>query len=121
MISVGVFLLIVVGGLGIAGGQACMSIFARGIPHNASAPSVIVYSLTSLPFYGFIVLYGIATVAMVYLMRSHPLAQVSISVLGVTFLANVGFTFLLRQPLSAMQLIGIAVVFAGIVLLQFGK
>lgn len=110
--------LIVFSGLAIAGGQGCLTAYAKGLPSPFYFGQTIMYSLTAWPFYGFIVLYGSGTVAMIFLLRSLPLAQVSISILAITFLCTTALTFWFGDHLSIRQLLGIVLVLIGVTLLQ---
>ena len=110
--------LIVLSGLAIASGQGCMTIFARGVPQPLDAAAMIRYSVTAWSLYAFALLYGAGMCAMLLLLRKFPLAQVSVSIVGVTIIASVLLTFALGQTLGWMQMLGILVVFAGIGLLR---
>jgi drug/metabolite transporter (DMT)-like permease len=110
--------LIVFSGMAIAGGQGCITVYARGLSSSFHMAQAILYSLTAWSFYGFVILYGSGTVAMVFLLRSLPLAQVSISILAITFLCTTALTFWFGDHLSIQQLVGIALVLVGVTLIQ---
>jgi drug/metabolite transporter (DMT)-like permease len=110
--------LIIYSGMAIAAGQGCMTAFARGIPQPFEVLEVLRYCLVAPSFYGFIALYGSGTAAMIYLLRIYPLAQVSISILAVTILCSVAITYWFGESLSVQQLVGIALVFVGVALIQ---
>jgi drug/metabolite transporter (DMT)-like permease len=109
---------IVASGLAIAGAQGCMALFARGLPQPFDAVLLLRYSLFSWTFYGFVALYGAGMYAMLRLLRRLTLPQVFGPIVGVTILAGVLFTFALGQTLGWAQLLGIAMVFAGMLLLR---
>jgi len=110
--------LIVVSGVAIAGGQGCLTAYAKELPWPFHVGQMMLYSLTAWTFYGFIVLYGSGIVAMIFLLRSLPLAQVSVSILAITFLCTTALTFWFGDHLSMRQLMGIILVLAGVALLQ---
>ncbi|CAN5429900.1 hypothetical protein BH11PSE11_BH11PSE11_02350 [soil metagenome] len=110
--------LIIYSGMAIAAGQGCMTAFARGIPQPFDIVTIIRHSLITPSFYGFLALYGSGTAAMIYLLRSYPLAQVSISILAITILCSVALTYWFGESLSLQQLAGIALVFVGVALIQ---
>ncbi len=111
-------MMIVLCGLTIAGGQGCLTLYARDLPASFGVEPVLRYSLSSWKLYGFLMLYSIGLLLMVMLLRELPLAQVTISIVAVVMLASVIFTFLLGQNLSWMQLTGTVLILAGSVFLQ---
>lgn len=118
MISAMNLFLMLYSGATIAGGQALMSMVSRRLPAEEPVASMLGQSALRWELWLAVALYGTGMVAMLVLMRVLPLAQVSIGVLAVTILCNVGFTLAMGQSLSLAQYVGIAMVFGGMVLLQ---
>lgn len=110
--------LIVFSGMAIAGGQGCMTAYAKSLPMPFDILTTLRYTSTALTFYGFLLLYGSGTIAMIYLLRTLPLAQVSISILGITILCTTALTHWFGHSLSLHQYAGILLIFAGVFLLQ---
>lgn len=111
--------LIAFSGMAIAGGQGCMTAYAKGLPMPFDILTTLRYTLTASTFYGFLVLYGSGTIAMIHLLRSLPLAQVSISILGITILCTTALTYWFGHSLNIQQYGGILLIFVGVFLLQF--
>jgi hypothetical protein len=103
-------------GVLLASAQACMTVYARGLPRRLRA--ALKHSVSSLSFYGFVLLYALATIPAIYLFGRLPLAQVSVSVMAVTFLAVMVYALLLGQRLALRQILGGALLFTGFYLLQ---
>ena len=60
--------LIVYSGIAIAGGQGCMTAFARQMPLPFEFVRLARYCVTASSFYGFIALYGSGMAVMIYLL-----------------------------------------------------
>lgn len=118
MVSPVQFGLIVFSGVAIAGGQGCMTAYAKGLPMPFEIVPILRYTLTVWTFYGFLALYGGGTIAMIYLLRSLPLAQVSISILGITIFCTTTLTYWFGYSLNIQQYAGILLIFAGVSMLQ---
>lgn len=118
MISVMNLFLMIYSGAAIAVGQALMSIASRSIPAGEPAMSMLRQCVLRWELWLAIALYGTGMLAMLVLLRALPLAQVSVGVLAITILCNVGFTMAMGQSLGPAQYAGIALVFGGMVLLQ---
>jgi drug/metabolite transporter (DMT)-like permease len=104
--------------LAIISGQASMVIYVRKIPSPFNFLKLVEYSVTAWSFYGIFVCYGLGFAAYILLLRFFPLAEVSVSVLVVTVLAAVIYTFLLGQSITLLQILGVVFVIIGFILLQ---
>ena len=95
-----------------------MVIYVRKIPAPLKIAKIVGYSLTAWSFYGIFFCYGIGLVAYILLLRFFPLVEVSVSVLVITVLIAVIYTFLLGQSITLLQIGGAVLVIIGFILLQ---
>jgi drug/metabolite transporter (DMT)-like permease len=116
----GLILKLALSAAGIVGGQSLMTIYIRSAPALADLGTLVRYSLGCWAFYAFVLSYGLGLAFNIALLRHFPLAEVSTSILAITMVLGVAATFLLGQQLAIRQLLGIALVFSGMALLQSG-
>lgn len=110
--------LIVLNAFCIVTGQAFMGMMARALPPTFEPIKAISELIAHPATYGFIGCYLASTLAYLTLLRSFPLAEVTLSILVVMILMTGFYTYWLGDQMSVRQWVGVIVILIGVILLQ---
>lgn len=110
--------LIVLNGFCIVTGQALMGVMARSLTQPIEPGRALRELVLHPASYGFVGCYVASTIVYLALLRSFPLAEVTLSILVVMILMTAVYTYWLGDQMSARQWAGVAVLLIGVILLQ---
>ena len=99
-------------------GQALLSVYTRSLHTPLRFPDAILNSLRSALFYCLILVYTIGLVGYAYLLRHFPLAEINITLMVIMISMTLAYTYLLGQPMTAIQWVGAVLATAGLIALQ---
>jgi hypothetical protein len=99
-------------------GQALLAVIARRLEWPLTSAGLFRQILLNPLFYLCGLIYIVAIIAYVILLRFLPLAQVNISLMVVMIAMTLGYTFYLGQDLTGLQWAGAVVATVGLIALN---
>ena len=110
--------LIVLNACCIVTGQALMGVMARSLTQPLEPVRAMRELIAHPASYGFVGCYLASTFVYLTLLRSFPLAEVTLSILVVMILMTGFYTYWLGDQMSVRQWVGVIVILIGVILLQ---